>query len=204
MKSYIKTKLKRKGKEIYFKYFFNSDETINQIIYHLDSNMDLSNLSIIEFDVPLTYEPQIYELITYYPNKIKEKKYIDINFINQMYKEFSETIDIMKTFKSNSNANVRGLIMHRTKVRAKELNIPCTLNAEDLKLTKICPYLNVPLEYGNNKISKFSASIDKIIPELGYVQGNIQIISMIANNMKSNSTIDELITFSKNVLALHS
>ena len=37
-----------------------------------------------------------------------------------------------------------------------------------------------------------SPSIDRIIPELGYTKGNIQIISHRANNtIKNNGTIEE-------------
>ena len=41
--------------------------------------------------------------------------------------------------------------------------------------------------------------MDKIIPELGYVKGNVRIISTLANTMKSNATKDQLLTFAKNI-----
>jgi hypothetical protein len=41
--------------------------------------------------------------------------------------------------------------------------------------------------------------LDKIIPELGYVKGNVRIISTLANTMKSNATKDQLLTFAKNI-----
>lgn len=37
-----------------------------------------------------------------------------------------------------------------------------------------------------------SPSIDRIIPELGYVRGNIAVISMRANKLKSDATSEEL------------
>lgn len=37
-----------------------------------------------------------------------------------------------------------------------------------------------------------SPSLDKIIPEKGYIKGNIAIISMRANQLKSNATLAEL------------
>ena len=39
----------------------------------------------------------------------------------------------------------------------------------------------------------YSPSIDRIIPELGYVKGNVQIICMLANRIKSNATPDQVI-----------
>lgn len=49
----------------------------------------------------------------------------------------------------------------------------------------------------------FSPSLDKIIPSLGYVKGNIQVISLLANKMKTSATIEQLRIFSKNVLKMY-
>lgn len=37
-----------------------------------------------------------------------------------------------------------------------------------------------------------SPSIDRIVPELGYVPGNIAIISWRANDLKKDATADEM------------
>lgn len=37
-----------------------------------------------------------------------------------------------------------------------------------------------------------SPSLDKIVPELGYVKGNIVVVSLRANQIKSDATIEEL------------
>lgn len=41
-----------------------------------------------------------------------------------------------------------------------------------------------------------SPSIDKVIPELGYVRGNVWVISNKANRIKNNATLEELKLFS--------
>ena len=49
----------------------------------------------------------------------------------------------------------------------------------------ICPVLNLKMEWGD-KDRRISPSIDRFIPELGYVKGNIRIVSNISNTIKSD------------------
>jgi hypothetical protein len=63
-----------------------------------------------------------------------------------------------------------------------------------------CPVFNMPLEVAKKRMSSWSYSIDRIDPKLGYVRGNIQIISWKANALKGNATLDELTAFAKWVL----
>ncbi len=67
-----------------------------------------------------------------------------------------------------------------------------------------CPYLGCELTYitGQGRLDT-TASVDKIDPELGYVKGNVQVISDLANRMKNSATLQQLTTFAKNVLERH-
>ena len=49
-----------------------------------------------------------------------------------------------------------------------------------------CPVFGTPFTFmGNGAIKPESPALDRIIPSRGYIEGNIQIISVKANNIKS-------------------
>lgn len=83
--------------------------------------------------------------------------------------------------------------------RARKKGIPFDITVEDIVIPENCPILGIPLtrNLGNHGGTSSSASLDKIIPELGYVKGNVQVISLLANNMKSNATKEQLLLFAE-------
>ncbi len=89
--------------------------------------------------------------------------------------------------------------LNRLSFNAKAKGLPFNLTAEDFVIPAVCPLLGVPLAKCFGRLGPFSPSADKIIPELGYVKGNVRIISQMANMMKQNATPEQLLTFAKNL-----
>ena len=56
--------------------------------------------------------------------------------------------------------------------------------------SETCPVYGTPLEWGTG--SWETASLDKINPKLGYVEGNVAWISFRANTLKRDATVEEL------------
>jgi hypothetical protein len=83
--------------------------------------------------------------------------------------------------------------------RAKKKGFPCTITVDDIRavMVDVCPVLGIPLEMSRDRKAKNSPSLDKIIPELGYVPGNIQVISSQANIMKADASFAELRRFAR-------
>jgi hypothetical protein len=78
---------------------------------------------------------------------------------------------------------------------AKQKDILFTISFEEIEQPEYCPVLGIKLNYGwsgLNRRDDAKATIDKVIPELGYVSGNVFVISWRANKLKSNMTLDEL------------
>jgi len=82
----------------------------------------------------------------------------------------------------------------RIKSRCKKKQIPFNIDVSDLSIPLICPVLSIPIYWveggGTNQYN--SPSVDRIIPEKGYVKGNVRVISNRANLLKSNATVEEL------------
>jgi len=81
----------------------------------------------------------------------------------------------------------------RAKIRARDKNIPFDITENDIIIPNTCPIFGMTLKAGKGKGAKGdSPSLDRIVPSLGYVKGNIQVISSKANRIKSDATMEEL------------
>lgn len=136
-----------------------------------------------------------------------DKEYRKSDKIQNLYKS-EKYREKKKIYEQNRRLNSPEIIMFTwIKNRAKRMNIPFNLNPEDIIIPEKCPLLEIPIfikpykEKGS--FCPNSPSLDKIIPELGYIKGNIMVISMKANIMKSNASIEELKIFSKNIQKLY-
>lgn len=86
------------------------------------------------------------------------------------------------------------------RVRSKAKNIPYNLSLPYVRsiATDNCPVFGFPLEWNRQSSGKPSGpkynspSLDRIDPKKGYVKGNVVWISMKANSIKNDATIEEL------------
>lgn len=83
-------------------------------------------------------------------------------------------------------------LLQQARARAKEKKIPFDISIQDLKIPSVCPILGILLKVNDGHAKDNSISIDRIVPELGYVRGNVEIISHKANSIKNNATVEEL------------
>jgi hypothetical protein len=64
----------------------------------------------------------------------------------------------------------------------------------DIVIPEVCPVLGIPMFRSKGKVGvkDHSPTLDKLIPELGYVSGNVYVISSRANRIKTDATRSEL------------
>jgi hypothetical protein len=87
----------------------------------------------------------------------------------------------------------------QAKSRAKKFGVPFAITMDDIDWVTHCPIFGVRLNYRKNegtlkgwKIRSASATLDRRDNTLGYVPGNVFVISHRANRMKSDFNTEEV------------
>lgn len=86
-------------------------------------------------------------------------------------------------------------LLSRAKRRAADVGVEFDLTSSDIEIPERCPILGIPIgvQQGGGKGPKDnSASLDRLVPSLGYVKGNVAVISQRANRIKNDATAAEL------------
>jgi|ERR1700676_3662823 len=83
-------------------------------------------------------------------------------------------------------------MVRRAKHRAKILNLPFDLTPDDINIPETCPIFGIKLQVATGRHDDSSPALDRIIPELGYVKGNVMVISQRANVLKRDASLEEL------------
>lgn len=84
------------------------------------------------------------------------------------------------------------LMLWGAKKRAKQDGVPFAIDAQHIAIPECCPLLGIPLQRATGFRAAGSPSLDRIRPELGYMPGNVWVISYRANQIKNDATLDEL------------
>jgi hypothetical protein len=151
---------------------------------------DLREVGILpELNTPLNNEQQaLINFVKENPNTSRDKLVVNNKHLTSLEKYL--------WFKTKKR-------IYKSKTHRKRNIILFNIEPNDIFIPKYCPYLNLELKFDGDSCDPAYYNIDRINSQLGYVKGNVQVISQLANTMKNNATIDELIIFATNVLKLH-
>ena len=93
------------------------------------------------------------------------------------------------------------ILLRGAKSRAKTNNIEFNINELDIIIPEFCPILGIKLEIAEGRGPKDnSPSLDRINNNLGYIKGNVRVISFRANSLKKDGTIEEFQAILKDML----
>jgi hypothetical protein len=77
------------------------------------------------------------------------------------------------------------------KTRAEKFFIPFSITEDDISVPATCPVLGIPIRRARGVSGDNSPSLDRFIPNMGYVPDNIFVISNRANRIKNSGTAEE-------------
>jgi hypothetical protein len=88
-------------------------------------------------------------------------------------------------------------LWQNAKARARKYGVPFTISPDDVVVPSHCPLLGVEIKVSPGRFSPSSPSLDRIVPDKGYVPGNVMVISFRANTIKSDAEPDEVVSHSE-------
>ena len=94
------------------------------------------------------------------------------------------------------------ILWNAAKQGAKKYEMEFTIEKSDVIIPDVCPILGIQINRDiRGRMHPNSPSLDRVDNSLGYVQGNVQVISWQANRMKCDASIDELLKFADGIRA---
>lgn len=132
-----------------------------------------------------------------YMRQWKREHKASVNRTNNSWKDRNRALvrkreQVRAYLRAGTREGYRALWLNNIKFRAKKKGIPFNITLDDLVFPETCPVLGIPLRARSGSFHDNSPSIDRNVPELGYVKGNVSIMSYRANRLKMHATLDEL------------
>lgn len=85
------------------------------------------------------------------------------------------------------------MLLALARQRAKAKGVPFSITEDDIKIPHKCPALGIELKRGNtSRRLESSPTLDRINPAMGYVPGNVIVISCLANMIKTNASYTQI------------
>ena len=114
----------------------------------------------------------------------------------EAYHEDHDYREKIKTRNTDRCRTVKGRasrMLSDAKVRASKRGLRFNLELVDIVVPSHCPYLNILIITDNDCKRDDSPTLDRVVPHLGYVKGNVEVISERANRIKNDATPEELL-----------
>ena len=92
--------------------------------------------------------------------------------------------------------NPNHTLFHLAKQRARRDGFDFNLCKTDIIIPAICPVLGIELRVnvGGKAPTDNSPTLDRIHPKIGYIKGNIIVISALANKIKSSANYRQILS----------
>lgn len=82
------------------------------------------------------------------------------------------------------------MMLRSARHRAKQKGLPFNITVNDFTIPETCPALGIEIALEGDL--DHAPSLDRVMPSLGYVKGNVMVLSNRANRIKNNAAVHEL------------
>ena len=117
------------------------------------------------------------------------RKRYDPDYDKKYYEANKDSILLRQRKRREDNPEHR--LLKSAQGSAIKRGLDFNIEISDVVIPEMCPILKVPML----RFTDYAPSIDRIDNNLGYVKGNVQVISRKANSMKYSATATELLSF---------
>lgn len=84
---------------------------------------------------------------------------------------------------------LKGSVFSKARKRAEARGLDFTIDRLDYPVPERCPVLGLPLDWSD---WNHTPTLDRVDNSLGYIPGNVVVISMRANALKGDASLEEL------------
>lgn len=134
-----------------------------------------------------------------YEKQYREKNLERLRQISSEYREKTKEYRSAKDKANRKAINARAVAYYRVNIdkrmlmsartRARAQNLSFNISLSDIKIPKVCPILGIELVNNAGRAKGNSPCLDRIDNSLGYIKGNVGVISNRANQLKSNLSL---------------
>ena len=146
----------------------------------------LSKFAIVKKQMKKTDEIRQYHIRDCYSCRGK------VSYVQKKNKDPEFLVKKQKYYKAFRDKDKRTTMIYTARHKSKKLGLPFNIDKHDINIPEYCPLLGIKLELTKRKVDDASPSLDRISPRLGYVKGNVWVISNKANRIKNDATPDEI------------
>lgn len=125
----------------------------------------------------------------YTPEEARERQLESMRKAGAKWRAKTDRSDYHREYEQLRSTTAK--LLRASKSRAKACDLPHDISEEDIIIPDTCPICDT-LMAPSSKRGGTSASptLDKVVPELGYVKGNIAVICKLCNSTKGSGSAE--------------
>jgi hypothetical protein len=180
----------------------NSERVVKQLkkTEKINKRSDLPGYTVNSLPKMVFHRLRMCQILPQLGEPLNEVQQMIMNDVNENWLGKKKSHFIIKYIE---HSTPEGRLLYRMYKSHLDYGFNFNLTIEDINIPEKCPLLEIPLSTNPKDYKEQNYYTgDRIDSSKGLVKGNIQVISMLANRMKSKATESELLIFATNGLKI--